>query len=74
MRQISKVLVGLMLTFMAVLPMQAQQESTAFYIYQNDGHFNGFFYDEVEKISYSFLDTLGIEHDEIVSQEIVTAD
>ena len=74
MRQISKVLVGLMLTFMAVLPMQAQQESTAFYIYQNDGHFDGFFYDEVEKICYSFLDTLGIEHDEIVSQEIVTAD
>ena len=46
----------------------------AFYIYQNDGHFDGFFYDEIEKISYSFLDTLGIEHNEIVSQEIITAD
>ena len=74
MRQISRLLVGLTLTFMAVLPMYAQQENTAFYIYQNDGHFDGFFYDEVEKISYSVLDTLGIEHDEIVSQEIVTAD
>jgi hypothetical protein len=54
--------------------MQAQQENAAFYIYQNDGHFDGFFYDEVEKIRYSVLDTLGIEHDEVVSQEIVTAD
>jgi hypothetical protein len=54
--------------------VKAQQENAAFYIYQNDGHFDGFFYDEVEKISYSFLDTLGIEHNEIVSQEIVTAD
>ena len=46
----------------------------AFYIYQNDGHFDGFFYDEVQKISYSRLDTLGVEYDEYVSQEIVTAD
>lgn len=54
-----------------ISPARAQD---AFYIYQNDGHFDGFFYDEVQKISYSFLDTLGIEHDEVVSQEIVTAD
>ena len=54
-----------------ISPARAQD---AFYIYQNDGHFDGFFYDEVQKISYSFLDTLGIEHDEVVSQEIATAD
>lgn len=46
----------------------------AFYIYQNDGHFDGFFYDQVQQISYSRLDTLGVEYDEYVSQEIVTAD
>jgi hypothetical protein len=46
----------------------------AFYIYQNDGHFDGFFYDEVKQISYSRLDTLGVEHDKYVSQEIVTED
>ena len=46
----------------------------AFYIYQNDGHFDGFFYDQVQKITYSKLDTLGIEHDDYVSQEIITAD
>lgn len=74
MRQTAKHLIGLVLTLLAVLPMQAQQENAAFYIYQNDGHFDGFFYDEVEKISYSKLDTLGREFDDYVSQEIVTAD
>jgi hypothetical protein len=54
--------------------LHAQDENGAFYIYQNDGHFDGFFYDEVQKISYSKLDTLGIEHDDFVSQEIITAD
>ena len=59
---------------LVIVPTQAQDENAAFYIYQNDGHFNGFFYDEVMQISYSKLDTLGYEHDDFVSQEIVTAD
>lgn len=74
MKQTLKHFVGLVLTLLAVLPMQAQEKNAAFYIYQNDGHFDGFFYDEVEKISYSRLDTLGVEHEDYVSQEIVTAD
>lgn len=53
---------------------KAQDNPKAFYIYQNDGHFDAFFYDEVEKITYSRLDTLGQEYDVYVSQEIVTAD
>ena len=73
MRQL-RYIASLAIVLMAVLPMQAQTENQAFYIYQNDGHFDGFFYDEIEKMSFSFLDTLGVEHDEIVSQEIVTAD
>ncbi len=52
----------------------AQDENAAFYIYQNDGHFDGFFYDEVLKMSYSKTDTAGIEYDVFVTQEIVTAD
>lgn len=52
-------------------PVRAQE---AFYIYQNDGHFNGFFYDEVESIEYSCVDTLGRVFAFPVSQEIVTAD
>ena len=74
MRHLIKYMASLVLMLMAVLPMQAQTENQAFYIYQNDGHFDGFFYDEIEKMTFSFLDTLGVEHDEIVSQEIVTAD
>ena len=54
--------------------VKAQTETDAFYIYQNDGHFDGFFYNDVIKITYSFLDTLGVEHNDYVSQEIVTAD
>ncbi len=54
--------------------LRAQDENAAFYIYQNDGHFDGFFYDEVLKMSYSKIDTAGIEYDVFVTQEIVTAD
>ena len=54
--------------------VRAQSANDAFYIYQNDGHFDGFFYDEVICIQYSKTDTLGIEHTDYVSQEIVTAD
>ncbi len=57
-----------------VSSLQAQSSTDAFYIYQNDGHFDGFFYDEVQCIQYSKTDTLGIEHTDYVSQEIVTAD
>ena len=74
MRNLVKYSVSLVLTLLASLPMQAQSESSAFYIYQNDGHFDGFFYDQVQKMSFSKLDTLGVEHDEFVSQEIITAD
>lgn len=46
----------------------------AFYVYQNDGHFDGFFYDEIQKMTFSNVDTLGVTHESIVSQEIATAD
>ena len=54
--------------------LRAQDENAAFYIYQNDGHFDGFFYDEVLKMSYSKTDTAGVEYDVFITQEIVTAD
>ncbi|MBO7068438.1 MAG: hypothetical protein J6W52_07150, partial [Bacteroidaceae bacterium] len=37
-------------------------------------HFDGFFYDEVLKMSYSKTDTAGVEYDVFITQEIVTAD
>ena len=61
-------------TVLFTYEVHAQTEADAFYIYQNDGHFDGFFYDDVIKMTYSYLDTLGVEHNEYVSQEIVTAD
>ena len=74
MKHFAKLLVSLVLMVLAPLSSQAQGVNDAFYIYQNDGHFNGFFYDEVIEIRYSKLDTLNLEHSDFVSQEIVTAD
>lgn len=53
---------------------QGTSNAEAFYIYQNDGHFDGFFYDEVKEMRYSRTDTMGVEHEDYVSQEIVTND
>lgn len=74
MKDYAKLLVSLALMALAPLISQAQGVNDAFYIYQNDGHFNGFFFDEVKEIRYSKLDTLNNEHSDYVSQEIVTAD
>ena len=74
MRHLIKYLAATALLLTAALPIQAQEDNAAFYIYQNDGHFDGFFYDQVQKISFSKLDTLGVEHTDFVSQEIITAD
>ena len=46
----------------------------AFYIYRNDGDFNGFFFDEVLRMGYSRIDLDSIEHDVYVVQEIELAD
>ena len=40
MKNLSRYLAGLMLLALASTSVQAQE---AFYIYQNDGHFDGFF-------------------------------
>ena len=53
MKQFAKLLVSLVLIVLAPLTSQAQGVNDAFYIYQNDGHFNGFFFDEVKEIRYS---------------------
>ena len=54
-------LLGLFLVHCSIFnELKAQTETDAFYIYQNDGHFDGFFYDDIIKISYSRLDTLGV--------------
>ena len=73
--RVAAVLITAITTMPSALAQSTEVEGgEAFYIYQNDGHFDGFFYDQVKQISYSRLDTLGIEHQEYVSQEIVTED
>lgn len=46
----------------------------AFYIYRNDGDFNGFFFDEVVRMGYSKFDLDSVEHDIYVVQEVETTD
>ncbi len=53
---------------------QALEDGEAFYIYRNDGDFNGFFFDEVLEMRYSTYDLDMVEFDDYVVQEIVTAD
>jgi hypothetical protein len=57
-----------------IQPASAQQTQDALYIFRNDGAFNGFFYDDIDHISYSKVDTLGVEHDDYVVQEVYALD
>ena len=52
-------------------PLMAQE---AFYIYRNDGDFNGFFYDEVQEMRYSKIDLDSVEHDNYIMYEVQLAD
>lgn len=52
-------------------PLMAQE---AFYIYRNDGDFNGFFYDEVKEMRYSKLALDSVEYEQYVTYEVVLAD
>lgn len=70
-RSIYKHLLAVVLMLSAVQTIQAQD---AFYIYRNDGDFNGFFYDEIVRMGYSKFDLDSVEHDVFVVQEIETAD
>lgn len=53
---------------------QSVTAQEAFYVYRNDGDFNGFFYDQVKRMSMSKIDFDGVEHDDYVIQEIETED
>ncbi|MBR0272729.1 MAG: hypothetical protein IJQ59_01385 [Bacteroidaceae bacterium] len=61
---------------MFISPAHAQtiEDGEAFYIYRNDGDFNGFFYDQVQEMRYSKIDLEGVEHEEYVIQEVLTSD
>ena len=65
---------GLMAVMLLLSAGQSLMAQEAFYIYRNDGDFNGFFYDEVKRMNLSKTDFDGVEHDDYVIQEVETED
>lgn len=58
-----------------VTPIYAQDSyQYALYNYRNDGDFNAWLNIDIDSITYSCIDTLGVEHDDIVVQEVWTPD
>ncbi len=64
----------LLITVSFTAPVFSQSSQYALYNYRNDGNFNAWLNLDIEKITYSCIDTLGVEHDDIVVQEVWTAD
>ena len=64
----------LILTFVLGTLCLGAFSQEAFYIYRNDGDFNGFFYDEVVEMRQSKIGVDSIEYDRWVTQEVVLAD
>ena len=68
-------LLGVIITLLGFMPLQAQDnDQYAVFNFRNDGNFNAFLNFEIDSITYSCIDTLGIEHDEVVVQEVWTQD
>ena len=57
-----------------LMPANAQQNQYAIYNYRNDGDFNAWLNIDVDSITYSCIDMLGVEHDDVVVQEVWTPD
>ena len=64
----------LILTFVLGTLCLGAFSQEAFYIYRNDGDFNGFFYDEVIEMRQSKIGVDSVEYDKWVTQEVVLAD
>ena len=69
-----RLIVSLVIVF-SFVPITAQDYNQhALYNYRNDGNFNAWLNFEIDSITYSRIDTLGVEHDDIVVQEVWTPD
>ena len=64
----------LLVSVFNLMPANAQQNQYAIYNYRNDGNFNAWLNIDVDSITYSCIDTLGVEHDDVVVQEVWTPD
>ena len=69
-----KIFRGLIALLLLASAGQSVTAQEAFYVYRNDGDFNGFFYDQVKRMNLSKIDYDGVEHDDYVIQEIETED
>lgn len=68
-------LLVLLISAMSANPVFANDNKQfAVYNYRNDNHFNAFLNHDIDSITFSCIDTLGIEHDEVVVQEVWTPD
>ena len=57
-----------------IQPASAQEVQDALYIFRNDGGFNAFFFADIQRIEYSKIDTLGVEQNDYVVQEVYALD
>lgn len=75
---LSYIIANLLFTFVALLnvvPAYAQDtHQYALYNYRNDGEFNAWLNIDIDSITYSRIDTLGVEHEDVVVQEVWTPD
>lgn len=67
-------ILAMLLSAIGIQSAQAQAVQDALYIYRNDGGFNAFFFDDIERFEYSNIDTTGVAHDEMVVQEVYALD
>lgn len=74
MKRYTLFILTVVLSMLGIQTVSAQQTQDALYIYRNDGGFNGFFFADIERIEYSKIDTLGVEHDDYVVQEVYALD
>ena len=70
----TRVLYRICVVVFMLIAGQTMWAQEAFYIYRNDGDFNGFFYDDVKSMRLSKIDLDLTERDEYVVQEIETKD
>ena len=66
-----KIILAFVLCTLSLCPLFSQE---AFYIYRNDGDFNGFFYDEVVEMRYSKIALDSTEREQYVTYEVELAD
>lgn len=66
-----KIILAFVLCTLSISPLFSQE---AFYIYRNDGDFNGFFYDEVVEMRYSKIALDSTEREQYVTYEVELAD